>query len=323
MLKTATMTNAQLQKECLRLFECKTLSDSDNLLDIYAEFLFKAIKNQHKEIVYTKAEADAKLVIQMMLTKVLHIKNAISGISFKAKDGSALNKIIDPTIIASLIRNLYETTALFNLIYRNPKSTEERNIIYLLWVHSGLKYRQRFESEITIEENAEKIKHEKEQIELLIIEIEETQLFKSLDAKNQAKIRTKLKEKDYLIEFNGKEVNFLHWHELTRIMGMKEGLFENIYTYFSLYSHPSNVAVFQFENMFNIGEEAFQDMVNFNLKIAFFMFSIFIADYIHLFPKVLSIFESLDLRDQIVINYHNTLTRSYDYSINESWKAYE
>lgn len=317
------MTKEELRNECSRLFACKTIADSNDLLDIYAEFLFKAVQNHHTEAVYTQAEADAKLIIQMMLTKVLHLKTVISGISFTAQDGAKLNKIIDPTIVASLIRNIYETTAMFNLIYRNPKSKEERDILYLLWVHSGLKYRQRFGSVVTTEENKKKQEEEKNSIDKIVTEIENSSLFKSLNEKNQGKIRTKLKDKDYLMRFEDKEVVFLHWHELTKIIGIKDGMLDDIYTYFSLYSHPSNVAVFQFADMFKLGEEAFPQLVNFNLKIAFFMFSIFIADYIQLFPTVLQTYEKMSLRDQIVINFHNTMTRNYDYSINESYKACE
>jgi len=317
------MTKEQLRNECSSLFACKTIANSFDLLDIYAKFLFKAVQNHHSEEVYTQAEADAKLVIQMMLTKVLHLKSVIEGISFKAKDGSVLNKIIDPTIVASLIRNIYETVAMFNLIYRNTKSKEERELLYLLWVHAGLKYRQRFENVVTTDENKEKQQHEKAQIDKIVAEIEASTLFKSLDEKNQGKIRTKLKDKDYLMRFEGTEVNFLHWHDLTKVMGIKEGMLDDIYTYFSLYSHPSDVAVFQFADMFKPGEEAFPQMVNFNLKIAFFMFSVFIADYITLFPTVLKTFDSLDLKDQIVINFYNTISRGKDYSINDSWKACE
>lgn len=317
------MTQEQLRNECSRLFECKTLADSNDMLDIYAEFLIKVVQNHHTEKVFTKEEADAKLIFQMMLTKVLHLKSATAGISFKAKDGLGLNKIIDPTIVASLIRNIYETAAMFNLIYRNTKSKEERELLYLLWVHSGFKYRQRFEKAITTDENKEKHQYEKAQIDKIVAEIEGSTLFKNLDEKNQGKIRTKLKDKDYLMMIEGTEVKFLHWHDLTKVMGIKEGMLDDIYTYFSLYSHPSNVAVFQFADMFKRGEETFPKMVNFNLKIAFFMFSIFIADYITLFPTVLKTFESIDLRDQIVINFHNTMTRSQNFSINDSWKACE
>ncbi len=315
------MTKTQLREECSRLFKCEIIEDSNDLLDIYGEFLFKAIQNHHKETVYSHAEAEAKIVLQMMFTKVLHLKNVISGISFNSKDGSVLHTIIDPTIVAILIRNIYETAGMFNLIYRDPRSKEERDLLYSLWVHSGLKYRQRFENVITTPGSKKKQQQEKEQIENIVTQIESSKLFQSLDKKNQEKIRTKLKEKDYLMRFVDKEVKFLHWHDMERVMGFKAGMLDNIYTYFSFYSHPSNVAVFQFGDMFKLGEQTFVQLVNFNLQIAFFIISAFIADYITLFPTVIRTFESLHLKDQIVINFHNRVGRGQDYSINDSWKA--
>ena len=317
------MNKDQLRIDCSRLFSCNTIGDSNDLLDIYAEFFLKTVQNHHSEPVYSLADADAKIIIQMMMTKVLHLKSIISGISYKTKEGIILNEIIDPTIVASLIRNIYETTAMFNLIYRQSKTNDEKNILYLLWVHAGLSYRQRFESAITMDVNKEKYEFEKVQLEKIVADIESNTLFNKLDKKNQGKIRTKLKDRDYLIKFEGTEVIFLHWQELTTIMGLREKLFDNIYTYFSLYSHPSNVAVFQFADMFKKGDEAFPQMTNFNLKIALYMLSIFVADYIKLFPDVLKTFETMDLRDQIVINFHNRMVRSQDYSINESWNAIE
>jgi hypothetical protein len=317
------MTKEELRIECTRFFKCKTINDSYDLIDIYTEFLFNAVKNHHDEPVYKHSDADAKMVLQMMMTKTLHLKSIVKGISYKAKDGSTLNNIIDPTIVASLVRNIYETVAMFNLIYRHTKTEDEKNIVYLLWVHAGLKYRQRFEDVITTEENKEKYENEKAQLDKIVQEIESIELYKNLDEKNQNKIKTKLKEKDYLLELNGKEVNFLHWHELVDKMGIKEGLLGNIYTYFSLYSHPSNVSVFQFADMFKKGDESFLELTNFNLKLAFFLFSIFIADYINLFPNVLETFNSLDIRDQIVINFYNTVARNESFSINDSAKAVE
>jgi hypothetical protein len=317
------MTKELLRHECSRLFICEKISDSDDMLDIYAEFFFNTIKNHHDEPVFSQADADAKMIIQMMLTKVLHLKSVISGISYKSRDGSILNKIVDPTIVASLIRNIYETTAMFNLIYRYTKSVEEKEILYLLWVHAGLKFRQRFENVILTEENRTKHKAEKAELETIVSIIEANTLFLKLDEKNRGKIRTKLNERDFLVKFEGTDVVYLHWHQLTTTMGIKELLLGDIYTFFSLYSHPSNVAVFQFSEMFKKGEESFAQMTNFNLKIAFFMFSIFIADYIQLFPSVLKTFETMEIRDQIVINFHNTTTRNEQYSINDAFNSLE
>jgi hypothetical protein len=317
------MTKEQLRSDVTRLSQCKTVDDGIEILGIYAEFFFNAIQNHHDEPVYTKAEAEAKIILQMMLTKTLHLKGVLEGITYKAKDGSTLNKIIDPTIVASLIRNIYETTGMFHTIYRNTKSKEEREILYLLWVHAGLKYRQRFTSVVTTKENKDKIEHEQKEMDKIVADIEANTFFKSLDGKNQEKIRERIKKKEYLIEFKDKEVVFLHWQELTKVMGLKEGLLDTIYTYFSLYSHPSNVAVFQFADMFKKGNEEFPQLTIFNLKNAFFMLSIFIAEYIKLFPTVLKTFEKLDIRDQIVINLYNKLARDDSYSINDSWKTCE
>lgn len=104
-------------------------------------------------------------------------------------------------------------------------------------------------------------------------------------------------------------------------MGIRAGLFDDIYTFFSLYTHPSNVAVFQFADMFKQGDEAFLKLTKFNLRDAFCFLSIFIADYLKLFPTVQQVFNSMNIRDQIVINFYNTFMRGRDYSINDSWQA--
>jgi hypothetical protein len=317
------MNKESLKTECTRLFRVNTITDCIDLLDIYSECLFQIVQNHHDEPVYTYHEADAKIVLQMILTKVLHLKNNIIGVSYISKDGARLNKIIDPTIVASLTRNIFETVGLFNLIYRYADNPDETYITYLLWVHSGLVYRQRFEGVITSEESRLKFEKEKEELESIKSAIEKTELYSKLDEKNKTKIQNRLREKEYLIRFEGTNVIFMHWHQLIETMRIKAGLLENIYTYFSQYSHPSNVSIFQFQHMFDRGEEAFLDITIFNLKIAFFMFSLFIADYIHFFPQVQKTFDALNIRDQIVIDFYNKSARGGDYQINDSWKACE
>lgn len=311
----------ELRRRCKRFFWCETISDCRDLLDIYAEFFFQAAVKHHHEKPQTYLEADAKMLLQMMMTKVLHLKNALMGVDFTSKDGKKLNNIIDPTIVASLIRNIYETTGMFNLIYRNTKSKDEREILYLLWVHAGLSYRQRFDNIMTTKENIQKTENEKKQLQGIEAEIEKNKLFIKLDDKNKGKIKTKLKEKDFLIRFENDQVQFLSWRELTKTMDIKNGKLDHAYTYFSLYSHPSNVSVFQFAEMFEKGKEAYSELVIFNLQIAFYMFSIFIADFINFFPTVLKTYEEMGLVEQIVINFHNSIARGHEYDINESWKA--
>lgn len=313
-------TLQQLREQYLRLSHPDSIEDCIEALNRYCNFFLTAIKNHQTENNTTAQEIEAKLILQMMMTKALHIKSAITGVEFDTKKGIKLNKIIDPTIIASLIRNVYEMAAMFNLIYRTNKAGDERDIVYKLWVISGLKYRQRFSVHITTPENEAKRKLEEQNIKDHVIEIEATQLYKSLSEKDKAKINRLIDDKDYLMRFEGNSVKVLHWQALIETMDCKQDFFQRIYTYFSLYSHPSNVSVFQFRDMFMADKNSFVSTTTFNMQYVFMLLSIFIADYINLFPQVLKTFNNLDLMDQLIINANNIFARDYPYSINDTWK---
>ena len=290
---------------------------------MFSNFLLIAIRNHHNEQADSDANAQAKLIFQMMLTKVLHLRSLTNGVSFTTNDGTTLNEITDPTILAISIRNIFETTAMFHLIYRTPKTDDEKTITYLLWVIAGLSYRQKFETNIKSPEAKAKYEFEKQEIQRLITLIEDTNLFKSLDTKNKDKIHNRIKQKEYLIKFDNNRVIFLSWHELINIMGIKPGSFDNMYTYFSLYTHPSNVSVFQFGEMFENAQKPFIELKNFNLRYAIFLISIFIADFINVFPTVKLSFDQLSIFEQIILNFPNYFIRGDEYSINDSWKALE
>jgi hypothetical protein len=314
------MEKEMLRAEYMRFIKLTTIEDCLDLFDIFLEHLWNVIQIHHDDKVCSYANKDAKMLNQMMFTKLTHLKKIAEGVGYTAKNGSRLNKIVDPTIAASLTRNIYETVSVFNLIYRDTKSDDEKAIIYGLWVSSGLKYRQRFQSVATTPENIEKIADEQKKIET---EIKDTSLYKSLDAKNQKKIDDKLKQKDFKIRFDGTEVIYLSWQDMCDVMGLNKDLFENIYTYFSLYAHPSEVAVFQFESMFSKENEEFKQLTTTILKYCFSLMSVFVADYINLFPQVKDTFEKIEIHKQIALNALNKMLRNDAFSINDAWKNLE
>jgi len=317
------MEKEKLRAEYMRLNKLATIEDCLDLFDIFLEHLWNVVQVHHEDKVYSLANKDAKILNQMMFTKLTHLKKIVEGVGYTAKNGDRLNKIVDPTIVASLTRNIFETVSVFNLIYRNTKSEDEKIIIYGLWVSSGLKYRQRFQSVATTPENIQKIADEQKQIDNIEKEIKETALYKSLDAKNQGKIDEKIKQKDFKIRFDGTEVIYLAWQEMCDVMGLNKNIFEHIYTYFSLYAHPSEVSVFQFETMFSRQNEEFKQLTTTNLKYCFSLMSVFVADYIYLFPQVKATFEKLEIYKQIALNAHNKMLREDSYSINDAWKKLE
>ena len=187
------MTQDELRSQFVRLQDHENIEDCQELIGIHANFMMLAMKNHHSENIISEYEGHGKLVLQMIMTKIIAVNSLLNGLTFVATDGSSLNKLLDPVIFGTLIRNIYETVAMFNLVYRTPNTPDEKKIMYNLWVIAGLKYRQRFETDARTEENKQKVISERQQISELISEIEDTELYKSLDHKYRHMIQIKNK----------------------------------------------------------------------------------------------------------------------------------
>jgi hypothetical protein len=313
------MTQDELRKAFLRYTYKPTLDIYQEVLNMIADFMVMSIHIHHSDDLKTEADGHAKLIYQMIMTRVLSINSLSNGVSYHASNGTEMNNIIDPTVIAGIVRNTFETGAMFNLIYVSTKSEEEKKILHSMWVIAGLKYRQRFAAHITLDETRQKQEAEKAEIELLRAEIENTELFKSLDEENQHKVRERIKKKEYLMRFQGKQVQFLAWYQLIELMGMKPGMFSTMYTYLSLYTHPSNVSVFQFGEMFS-KEQHFVENTRFNIQYAVHCVAVFLSDFIKIYPTYKKTFEQQSLMFQILINFYNKFLRGDDHVINDTMK---
>lgn len=150
--------------------------------------------------------------------------------------------------------------------------------------------------------------------------IEDTSLYKKLDSKNQQRIQTRLKTKDFKIKIEGKKVRCLDWQQISREFSTKSDLFDQMYRYFSLYAHPSNVSVFQFADFFSKKSEVFKKKTVLNITYGIALSSIFLADYISLFPNVQNTFEARSILHQSLLNFYNYLLRGEERSINDTWK---
>lgn len=212
-------------------------------------------------------------------------------------------------------RNIFETGGLFNLIYRQPKTDNKRDIIYNLWRHAGLRTRQRFKESFEATERRSVLDEEKQDMVLITQSINNNPYFLSIDEHNKKKILDRLDKGEFLIQFIDKKVKCFKWHELVDVMNLKKDLFDNLYSYFSLYTHPSNVSVFQFDDLFKDADNNYLMMTNFNIKTILCMIGGFIADYINFFPDVTKVFNNLSLEEQFIIDFHNMLGRNESYSI--------
>lgn len=308
----------KLREECFKPMASRTIPDCLEMLDIFIDYFAKVAHHDASKTMLLREDLDAVTVNQMLLSKLLHLRKLLEGVSCKTA-AFTIENFSDPTIVASIIRNIYETVGVFYLINTDSNSAEERRLKYLLWSIAGLRYRQRFTSNATTAENLAKAVKEEKEIQEMIAEVKASNLYNSLAESEQGKIDQVIRKKEYRITLNGGNVNILDWQSLTNLMKCNPKLFNEIYTYFSLYAHPSNVAVFQFRDMFG-EDEQFKSLLSLVMRFCFTLTGIFISSYIKLFPDVMPIFEGLSLKDQILLNYHNRMVRGDNFSVNSAWK---
>lgn len=286
-----------------------TIEDCVSLLDKYISAYLEIVLKHNYDSVSTQAEADSRIAFQMFVTKALGIKKLLLGVEYD--DGNNhLNRIIDPTILITLIRNMFEALCAFELVYVLPNTTDKKLIVYNLYKISGLKYRQRFYSENMNADQKTQYESEKQDIEEYIKQIKDSDLYRLLIPKNKSIIDKSIKDKYYQIVINdNNDVKKYAWGDIPPLFGIKLDFFKFMYTYFSLNAHPSYISILQFSDMFKKNEEEFLKISLTAMKSCFVMLSVLLADYIRIFPQVMNTYESFSLEDQILLNFHNRLAR--------------
>jgi hypothetical protein len=314
------MSQDELRVKYFRFIANESLESNIEMLDIFIHGYFNMILSTPKAS--TTIESDGRIMLQMMTSKLLHLRKLLNGITYFAPNGQKiLDALLDPTVISVLVRNIFETVCTFNIVFINTKSDDERRIIHNLWSIAGFEYRQKFKDIATSDENRLKAENEKDIVLKLRAEIEETDLFKSLDNRNQKKIIEKIKDKDYKISFGKQKVIYLSWQDISKILLPKFDALDKMYIYFSLYAHPSHVSVWQYKDLFNKQHEGHKELTRFNTKICLILSSIFLSDFIKTFPDLLPTFERESILNQILMNAYNQMFRGESFSINNSWKS--
>lgn len=258
------------------------------------------------------------LLFQMILSTGLSIKHLYQCVDYTNSFDEEINfnALKDPFSIMSLVRGQLEKFCTYNHIFVNSENDEIKLFRYNLWVIVGLQIRQQSVKEGMSEENKEKAKREKTQIETLKKRVEGSPFYKQLTDKKKRYF-------DSLISYEFKidttiENLKLSYRSLFERAGMKIDLLNDFYSLLSNYVHPSNVSVFQFRELYKDGEfiHSSNRALNFSKIIIAFM----IRDFCYLNPIAFKAFETLDIPTQSNINCLNTSLRGKNFALNDSFK---
>ena len=83
-------------------------------IEIFADFYADVIYKHHYDVVSSQREADARIIFQMFFSKALHFKHMLEGVEYEGNQFK-MNRIVDPTLLFTLVRNQYECLCLFEL----------------------------------------------------------------------------------------------------------------------------------------------------------------------------------------------------------------
>lgn len=262
-----------------------------------------------RPIVHSAREQYAQIILQMFFTKGLAASKLLGGISYSHRDMS-LNSIIDHTSLFIIARNICETLTAFELICMLPDTEEKRTIMENLFESSGYKYRLRLYSPEMQMAHKEQYESEKEIVRNAKQAIIKTNYFNTLSAAQQKEFKKLLQRKKYQVALSDGEFRELSWQEAVSSYVAPNGLFDNIYTYFSLQTHPSIIAMNQFNQAFEKENPEYPHLcITATLYILSFM-SMFLQEYISIFLAARAIY---DKQDEDIKN----LLTLYDYRKNK------
>ena len=109
-----------------KFINVKNIDIAKKNIEIFADFYADVIYRHHYEAVSTQREADARIIFQMFFSKTLHFKHMLEGVEYEG-DQFKMNRIVDPTLLFTLVRNQYECLCLFELINVIPDSDDKKN----------------------------------------------------------------------------------------------------------------------------------------------------------------------------------------------------
>lgn len=311
------MKDLKTLEEMSRLIESKNISDSKKILDILINCLFTLSIKHHSDSTSYYEQKYAKLISQMVFSKIYNIQKNLNGINFSNQDYSFKNEIIDTNLIANNIRNLFETVCLFNNFFIKSSNKNEIILKLNIWEYSSLKYRTKLKHQETNSEQDSLLEIDENRLEKIIESIEKSEIYLNLQETEKKKIKGLLKNKDYKFSIIGNMVKKYDWQKLADNLPDKKKQISLLYTLLSFYSHPSWKSVVDFGNGFT-EEKIWIENTQELLRYCYILTSIFIIDYINFFPKTKESFDELNLLDVYVIEFHNYVIRGEDYLLNKN-----
>ena len=296
-------------EEVQKFIQLDTIDDCKQYLRVMLDFYFDVIKSPEGRKATSYIEDDRNIWMQTLFSEGFHFLSLLDGVGYN-KGIDRLNPIVDPSVLFSVARRIYESVIAFEILFVIPDSEDKKAILYNLFMAHGLSERLKNIDEEMRSHNPERVAEEQKDIDECLREIEGTDLYSELDQQTKNIIKNAFGKKFRYIFKEDNSLEFVNYYDADKLLGIKNNMLKGTYSYFSLHGHPSYVSIFQFRDAFNNDSRAdISLMAPHATQCVLAFMSFFIVDYMKLVPEIKTMFDKFEEPRRFAIGMYEDAMR--------------
>lgn len=296
-------------EEVQKFIQLDTIDDCKQYLRVMLDFYFDVIKSPEGRKATSYIEDDRNIWMQTLFSEGFHFLSLLDGVGYN-KGIDRLNPIVDPSVLFSVARRIYESVIAFEILFVIPDSENKKAILYNLFMAHGLSERLKNIDEEMRSHNPERVAEEQKEIDECLREIEGTDLYSELDQQTKNIIKNAFGKKFRYIFKEDNSLEFVNYDDADKLLRIKNNKLKGTYSYFSLHGHPSYVSIFQFRDAFNNDSRAdISLMAPHATQCVLAFMSFFIVDYMKLVPEIKTMFDKFEEPRRFAIGMYEDAMR--------------
>ena len=296
-------------EEVQKFIQLDTIDDCKQYLRVMLDFYFDVIKSPEGRKATSYIEDDRNIWMQTLFSEGFHFLSLLDGVGYN-KGIDRLNPIVDPSVLFSVARRIYESVIAFEILFVIPDSEDKKAILYNLFMAHSLSERLKNIDEEMRSHNPERVAEEQKDIDECLREIEGTDLYSELDQQTKNIIKNAFGKKFRYIFKEDNSLEFVNYDDADKLLRIKNNMLKGTYSYFSLHGHPSYVSIFQFRDAFNNDSRAdISLMAPHATQCVLAFMSFFIVDYMKLVPEIKTMFDKFEEPRRFAIGMYEDAMR--------------
>ena len=291
-----------------RFIKLRTLDNCKEYLKVMLDFYFDVLISPEGRKISSENDDDRNIWLQTIFSKGCQFLSLLNGLNF-SKGTFQINPIIDFSVLFTIARSVYESLIAFEILFVLPKTEEHQTIVYNLFVAHGLSERLKDLDEEMRSHNPERVKEEQNDIDDCWRAIENTNLYKMLNQQTKTTIKNAFGLKYRYIFKEDNTMEFVKLEKAYNLLNVKVNLFNSIYSFLSLYGHPSYLSLIQFRDAFKNEYRADIEMAKHATQCVLSFMSIYIVDYMKLNSEVKAKYDKMGKLRKFVIGMYEDAMR--------------